>query len=54
MRWEGLEQGKEKITDYNWYFMSTSEVCVNSKAAVGWAWSGGKGAEHILDEEMFG
>lgn len=54
MRWEGLEQGKEKITDYNWYFMSTCEVCVNSKAAVGWAWSGGKGAEHILDEEMFG
>lgn len=33
--------------------MSTCEVCVNSVAAAGWAWSGGKGVEqYVLDEEM--
>lgn len=53
MRWERLKQGKSKRPDYNWYFVSTCEVCVNSIAAVDWAWSGGKGVEeNILDEEM--
>jgi len=35
--------------------MTTYEVCVNSIAAVGWAWSGGKGAEeYVLGEDMLG
>lgn len=47
-------RGNQIEWDYNWHFMSTCEVCVNSvAAAAGWAWSGGKGVEqYVLDEEM--